>query len=221
MSASDPRSIEIDGKSVEIWPDGLEIGAWLDPVVKIVAFDDTEAFHPGLIAKIRDLEDDPTFTKKYDHHVASSKIYHLDQWGCPEANLIHQRAIALFKRVLKCDEAAVDLSWTSVYRDGDYCMPHSHVRAKASIVYFLDLGADSLEGPGHGQFCFADPRMKICCQQEAHAMTTPGGPKLRNGMMIMFPGKLVHFVDVYRAPDTRITLSWNINQTAIPGAPPY
>ncbi len=152
MSVSEAHSVEIGGKAIEIWPAGLEIVDWLEPVIKIVQFDDTEVFHRGLIAKIRDLEDDATFTKKYDNYIGSSKIYHLDQWGCPEADLIHERAIELFKRALGCDEAVVDLSWTSVYRDGDYCMAHSHVRATASIVYFLDLGTDNPEGPGHGRF---------------------------------------------------------------------
>ncbi len=52
-------------------------------------------------------------------------------------------------------------------------------------------------------------------------MTTPCAPKVRNGTMIVFPGTLVHFVDTYTEPGTRLTLSWNINQTAIPGTPPY
>ena len=221
MSGSKAHSVEIAAKAIEIWPAGLEIEEWLEPAVKIVEFDDTEVFHRGLIAKIRDLENDTTFSKKYDHYIGSCKIYHLDQWGCPEADLIHERAIAFFKRVLNCDEAVVDLSWTNVYRDGDYCMPHSHVRAMASIVYFLDLGTDDPEGPGHGRFCFADPRLEICCQREPHAMTTPCAPKVRDGTMIIFPGKLVHFVDTYREPGTRITLSWNINRTSIPGTPPY
>ena len=221
MSVSETRSVEIGGEAIEIWPAGLEIEDWLEPVVKIVEFDDTEVFHRGLMAKIRDLEDDATFTKKYDHYIGSSKIYHLDEWGCPEADLVHARAIELFKRALGCAEAVVDLSWTNVYRDGDYCIPHSHVRATASIVYFLDLGTDDPEGPGHGRFCFADPRLEICCQKEAHAMTTPCAPKVGNGTMIIFPGKLVHFVDAYTEPGTRLTLSWNINQTSIPGTPTY
>ena len=58
MSVSEAHSIEIDGKTIEIWPDGLEIEGWLEPVVNVVKFDDTEDFHRGLIAKIRDLEDD-------------------------------------------------------------------------------------------------------------------------------------------------------------------
>ncbi len=221
MSVAEARSVEIGREAIEIWPDGLEIQGWLEPVVNVVQFDDTEVFHPGLIAKMRDLEDDATFTKKYDRYIGSSKIFHLDQWGCPEADLIHGRAIALFKRVFDSDEAVVDLSWTSVYRDGDYCIPHSHVRATASIVYFLDLGTDYPDGPGRGRFYFADPGLKICCQNEPQAMTTPCGPKTRNGMMIIFPGKLVHFVDAYTEPGTRLTLSWNINKTSIPGTPPY
>ena len=53
-----------------------------------------------------------------------------------------------------------DDTWASVYRAGDYCMPHSHLRANASIVYMLDVG-DGLRWVVHlgmsGRFCVGAP----------------------------------------------------------------
>ena len=221
MTVLEACSVNVAGKEIEIWPERSRIEEWSVPAVKIIEFDDTEDFHPGLIAKILDLENDETLAKKYDGEIGSGKVFHLDRWDCSEADLIHGRAIALFKRAVGSETAAVDLSWASLYRHGDYCMPHSHVRAMASIVYFLDLGTDDLEGAGSGKFCFADPRLEICCRSEAQAMTTPCGPNVRNGTMIIFPGKLVHFVDAYKRPGTRITISWNINRAAVPGTPTF
>ncbi len=212
-------SIAIAGHEFEVWPKATRVEDWVEPTVKVVQFSDAERIRPGLVARALDLEHDEILSQAIGGIAGSRKIYHLDRWKCPEADLIDARAKALFKRVVGAETAAVDLSWANIYRRGDYCLPHGHVRATAAVVYFLDLGNDRQVGPGHGQFCFADPRLKICCQREAHAMTTPCGPTVENGTMIIFPGKLVHFVDTYRDPGTRITVSWNINAVAIPGDP--
>jgi len=216
---SEERSITIAGHEFEVWPKTAHIEDWVEPTVKVVQFPDTEHIRRGLVARALELEYDEALSQAIDGIAGCRKIYHLDRWKCPEADLIDARAKALFKRVVEVETAAVDLSWANIYRQGDYCLPHGHVRAMAAVVYFLELGNESRNGPGHGQFCFADPRLKVCCQREAHAMTTPCGPTASNGTMIIFPGKLVHFVDTYRDPETRITLSWNINTTAIPGNP--
>ena len=214
------QALQVGGRELEIWPKSARLEAWLEPVVKVATFDDSAAFHPGLIVKVLELERDARFTKSYAGAIGSSKVFDLDRWGCAEAELIHARAIALFKRALGVETAAVDSSWASVYRHGDYCMPHSHRRALASIVYFVDSGGAPESGFGAGSFCFADPRLKVCCQDEPGRVTTPCGPRLREGTMIVFPGQLVHFVDRFLGPGTRITLSWNVNETPIAGPAP-
>mgnify|MGYP002622733928 FL=1 len=217
-----PGTIALQTGPVEVWPKNTAIQEWNDPNVMVVTFADAERYHGALRDRILALERDPELGKAFSGYAGSAKVYHVDKWGRPEADLIHRRAIELFKRVLRSERAAVDLSWANIYRSGDYCMPHSHVRATASLVYFLDLGfggAEAPRGAGHGQFCFADPRMEVCCREEPHAMTTPSGPVAKEGMLIMFPGKLVHMVDTFRHPGPRITLSWNINESAIAGSP--
>jgi len=203
------------------WPEGLKLQRWIERSVSVVTFPDIDDFHPQLIDAVMAREDDRTFAKSYPGHIGSSKIFHLDRWGDAAASLIDARARGLFCRATGSEEAVVDLSWASVYRRGDYSLPHSHVRAAASVVYFLDSGVgDDGEDPG-GRFSFADPRMEVCCRQQAHCMTTPCGPLAEAGTMIVFPGQLVHFVDLYRGSRPRITLSWNVNRRALPGEPPY
>jgi len=219
MGPRQTGSIEIGGCAVDVWPAGTRIDDWFEPSIKVVHFDDAATVHPGLIARTLALEGDATLSRAFAGHIGCSKIYHLDRWGCPEADLVHARARELFKRVVVAPTAVVDLSWASIYRQGDYCLPHAHERALASVVYFLALGAGDLDGPGRGRFCFADPRLKACCQGKEPVMTTPCGPIVRDGTMIIFPGQLVHFVDVYRLPGTRISMSWNINPAAISGDP--
>ncbi|RMD65081.1 MAG: hypothetical protein D6826_00925 [Alphaproteobacteria bacterium] len=204
----------------DIWPEATRVEEWSDPAIQVALFPDWPSYHPALIARALELEKDPHFTKNYEGAIGSSKVFDLDRWNCPEADLVHARAITLFKRTIGTDKAAVDLSWASLYRHGDYCMPHSHRRALASVVYFLDLGDGPTQGFGAGTFCFADPRLKVCCQDEPGRVTTPCGPTMHPGMMIIFPGQLVHFVDRYLGTRERITLAWNINETPASGPAP-
>jgi len=213
--------VQLADREVDVWPEDIEVQDWVEPNVKIAIFKDTANYHPRLIDRTLALESDPVLAKPFPGFAGSAKIYHVDRWACPEAELIHLRAQELFKRVLESETAAVDLSWANIYRTGDYCLPHSHVRATAGVVYFLELGLapGTSTGAGDGRFMFADPRLKMCCREEEHAMTTPSGPTAQNGMMIIFPGKYVHMVDVFKHPGPRITLSWNLNETPVPGSP--
>ncbi len=201
------------------WPAGQKIERWAEPSVVLTTFEDTQDYHPALIEHILGMAADEAQAERWNGTVGGAKVYHLERWGMPEADLIHARALELFRRVIGCDEAVPDLTWSTVYRRGDHCMPHSHVRAVASLVYFLDLGDDADADSPDGRFNFADPRLKVCCRAEQGHMTTPCAPLHKAGTMLMFPGQVVHYVTPYQGERPRITLSWNINKTAIPGSP--
>jgi hypothetical protein len=96
-------------------------------------------------------------------------------------------------------------------------MPHSHMRATASIVYFVDNGDADPEDPLGGRFFFADPRLPACCGQEADKMTSPQFPESTPGTMLIFPSQLIHSVNPYHGTRARITISWNVNDAALPG----
>lgn len=207
--------------STESWPSDQKVERWQDSPVFVARFRDTGTYHGGLVERILELEQDPELTKTWDRGAGSAKVYNVDQWACAEADLVHARALAFFKKVFRTDEVFVDLSWATIYRNGDGCVPHSHLRTLASLVYFLDLGESDPENRLSGQFLFVDPRMKLCCQHEPGRMTTPGAPTLSEGTMIMFPGDAVHYVAPYTGTRPRITLSWNLNRSEIGGSPFY
>ncbi len=190
------------------------VAQWGDPSILVTRFEDVEDYHAQLTQTILRLEQDPTFTRRFDGFVAESKVYHVERWDCEAARLIDQRAKALFTSALNKDQAVVDLSWASVYRAGSYCLPHSHFRTAASLVYFLDLG-DAESG---GLFLFTDPRLKVCCKHEPGRMTYPVGPDLSPGVLMMFPSQCVHMVTPYSGTRPRITLSWNIDDKKLPGS---
>ncbi len=206
--------------ALPLWPEGLRVGRWLEETVYIAQFPDFRDYHEQLRQTVLRLAADPACANPTeDGGIGSVKVYDIDKWGCPAATLVNGRATELFRRVTRQNTVAVDLSWASLYHAGDYCMPHSHPRTLASVLYALDPGDP--DDPS-GQFCFADPRMKICCGEQAGYMSTPCAPNLEPGMMMMFPGQTVHFVTVYRGQRPRITLSWNLNQAKVAGeAIPY
>ncbi len=214
-----PEQMEVASGLIETWPEQQLIERWREKSVVMTHFQDTEAYHPALIRRVLELEKDPALSEEWNRLQGGVKVYHLDRWDCPEADLIQARALTLFKRVFNTDEAFLDIGWATVYRKGDHCMPHSHFRTMASLVYFLTFGDSDPNQSASGRFLFADPRLPMCCQQEPGRMTTPCAPIMKEGLMIMFPGQAVHCVSPYTGEQPRISLSWNVNNTAIEGSP--
>ena len=206
-------------KTIEIWPEGQETEICGDPVIHKATFTDIQGYHPRLVAKILELEENQRLRKRYFRGACGTKIHHLEKWVNSEAELITARAKALFRQVLGCEEAMIDLSWANVYRTGDYCMPHSHLRSTASVVYCLDPGDEDPEDLQSGRFCFVDPRVRNCCQEQEGCVTTPFLPGLVAGTMLIFPSQLVHAVNPYTGRRPRLTLSWNINKNPLPDSP--
>jgi hypothetical protein len=132
------ETILLGMKAIEIWPKDCQSEICGDPTIHRITFTDTREYHPRLVAKILELEENRRLRKRYFRGACGTKIHHLDKWASTEAELITARARALFRKVLECEHAVVDLSWANVYRNGDYCLPHSHLRSTASVVYCLD-----------------------------------------------------------------------------------
>ena len=207
-------------KSINVWPQDLEAETCGDPTIRKITFNDTQEYHPRLAAKILELEEHHRLRKRYARGSGGTKILHLQQWLSTEAELITARATALFKRVLDAERAVIDISWANVYRTGDYCVPHSELRATASVVYCLDPGDEDLDDPRSGRLCFVDPRLRQCCQEQEGCMTTAFLPEMVAGTMLIYPSQLVHVVNPYTGRRPRITMSWNINKAATPPIPP-
>ena len=92
------------------------------------------------------------------------------------------------------------------------------MRATASVVYCVDEGDPDPDDHNSGAFSFVDPRFEPCCKVQQHYMTNPVKPVLAAGTMIIFPSHLVHCVNPYFGERPRITISWNINRTVLPGS---
>ena len=212
------RVVHIGDRAVPVWPEGQAFDT-LDGVLHTTQFTDTDLYHPGLKRALLEKEHQPSVTRRYGRSGGGNKVYNFDRWGCPEATLVHERALEFFRRALKRTTAVADNLWANISRDGDYCKPHSHHRTTASVVYFLDPGDTDMDDPEAGRFCIVDPRIARCCALEEGHVTDPLYADMTPGRFILFPGAVVHAVNPYYGERPRMTLSWNINEHVVEGSP--
>jgi Putative 2OG-Fe(II) oxygenase len=198
-----------------VWPEDVRLKQVGDPTIVAAFFEDASSWHPRLIAQLLELERNPDFGRRYQG-CRGTKIDGIDRLDLAELQFVTARAQALFRRVLGAPKAVVDAGWANIYRRGDYCMPHSHMRATASLVYCVDPGEDDPDDPVSGRLFIADPRIASCCRPMPSYMTSPLVPTMRPGTLIIFPAQVVHGVNPYNGDRPRITLSWNIGPEEIP-----
>jgi hypothetical protein len=200
----------IGPRKIAVWPAGQRRATEENGTIAVTTFDDTADYHPGLIARILQLSRDQQEARRPVGRGLGTKVYHLERWRCPEADLISARAMALFEETVPNARPRLALSWASIYQRGDYSVPHSHTEAVASIVYFLDLGDPDSDDPLSGRFSIVDPRLAVCCLEKPNCATHPFLPEVAAGSMIIFPSQVVHWVHPYGGKRPRISLSWNL-----------
>jgi hypothetical protein len=198
-----------------IWPATTRLKQISGPSIVSAFFADAASWHDRLIAHLLRLAMDPEFGRRYPG-CRGTKVDGIHRLDTPELRLATNRAQALFRKVLGATEAVVDAAWANIYLRGDYCMPHSHMRATASVVYCVDPGDDDPDDSVSGRLFIADPRVPACCQPVQGYMTSPLVPTMRPGTFVIFPAQIVHAVNPYAGERPRITLSWNIGPEAVP-----
>ena len=164
-----------------MWPDGQRIEALSAPLMASTHFDDHPLYHADLAATILEMERDPAWRDWIFKGGCGMKVRRPDRWGHAAADLIHGRALRFAHRVLSQHDVYTDDCWASVYRDGQYCLPHSHLRSNVSIVYLLDAGDPDPDDPMAGKLVFADPRIPYCCPHEPGRVTGLLSPDMRAG----------------------------------------
>ena len=212
-----PASLSVGSETLPTWPSAQIVSPMSARLMGITVFADHEAYHPALIDATLAAEQDPRFRDALFKGGCGVKVRKVDAWDAPAAKLIHARALMLAHHTLSRRAVFADDSWASVYRAGDYCMPHSHLRSNASIVYMLDPGDSDPDEPLAGRLCFADPRIEACCPDEPGRVTRHLMPEMTPGTMLIFASDYLHNVNPYRGRRPRITLSWNITLERLPG----
>ena len=111
--------------------------------------------------------------------------------------------------------------WANVLRENNYNRLHDHHPAGWSGVYYVQVGDSARDGSLNGIIEFIDPRSGIT------AAKVPGEPfhqQIRvapeNGLLLLFPAWLKHYVYPYRGSATRIAIAYNVNFEDRSGAKP-
>lgn len=102
-------------------------------------------------------------------------------------------------------------SWANVLREGGYNKIHNHPGALWSGCYYVSIGNPAPEPEFNGWIEFQDPR--------------PGnihGGKERieptEGMLLLFPGWLNHYVNPFSGTGERISIAFNLDAEFVPHA---
>ncbi len=217
--ASLPPSVRVGDNDLAVWPANQVVAPLSASMMAVTTFADTESYHGALIAAALAAEQDPRFRDPQFKGGCGVKVRRIPDWGSPAGELVHARALTLAHQTLSRRPVYVDDSWASVYRAGDYCMPHSHLRSNASLVYMLDPGDADPEDELAAKLCFADPRIDACCPHEPGRVTQHLMPAMTPGTMVIFASDYLHSVNPYRGRRPRITLSWNVTLERLPGRP--
>src|SRR5262245_10030234 len=212
-----PESVRVAGRDVAVWPAGLKIQMLAAPNMAVADFSDCDVYHRALADRIYSMEKDPRFGDWIFRGGCGTKVRDPQLWECAEADLIHARAMRFAAKALSVPDVVVDSAWANVYRKGDYCMPHSHLRSTASLIYLLDPGEASGDDVLGGRLCFCDPRIPFCCAHEAGRMTQLFMPEIRRGSLLIFPSEYIHAVNPYGGNEPRVSMSWNINVERLAG----
>jgi Putative 2OG-Fe(II) oxygenase len=214
-----PETIAVGDARLPVWPDGQKVAPLAASLCAITTFADHAGYHDALVGAVLRAEQDARFRMAIFRGGCGVKVREIPQWGDPAANLVHARALALAHRTLSRRDVFVDDCWASVYRAGDYCMPHSHLRANVSLVYLLDAGDGDPADTMAGRLCFADPRIGACCPDEPGRVTQLIVPEMGAGTMVIFAADYLHHVNPYAGTRPRITLSWNVTIERLAGRP--
>ncbi|MEM7170160.1 MAG: putative 2OG-Fe(II) oxygenase [Pseudomonadota bacterium] len=210
--------IQVGIHNLPVWPEDQSLAPLDEGAVFFKTdFADHELFAPALKDAIERLREDPEVKSQYSQALGGTKIYRLEQWLDPAAQLINARAVEAFKRAVKAETGAIDMGWANLYGYGDYSVAHAHIRCTGSVVYMVDGGDQDDDDQFGGRFSIIDPRFPPCCKVASGYMTNPFCPILKPGSMIVFPSALVHSVNPYHGQRPRITLAWNMNEKPLQG----
>jgi hypothetical protein len=217
-----PAHVQVRGRAVPVWPDGQGWSIVCEASMAITRFADHATYGDDLAGDALTAESDARFggaTGPGKRAACGHKVYDLPRWRTPAADLVHARALAFAQRCLSCVEVIADDTWCSIYRDGDYCLPHSHLRSEVSLIYMLDPGETVADDSHSGLLCFNDARIAWCCPEEHGRATRVLVPEMSAGTLLLFDSAYLHSVTPYRGRRPRITLSWNVGRRRLPGTP--
>jgi uncharacterized protein (TIGR02466 family) len=142
------------------------------------------------------------------------------RWDGPEPGELFKHIAGAVKDYAaierKVDAAALELTvtaeaWANVTRVGHYAKPHVHPNSNLSCVYYVDVGDAAAEDDNSGVIEFMDPRNRPgMFNSEGTLVFDAYRVRPTNGLLLMFPAWLYHYVHPYRGAGPRICVAFNV-----------
>lgn len=111
---------------------------------------------------------------------------------------------------IKCSINLLNV-WYNEYTKHQYQEQHHHLPADISCIHYIKLDKD------HSGTTFINPLNLLTSSNKLMTVKSPHTftPYVEEGMMIIFPSYLEHYVLPQTSDSSRITLSWNFNITSL------
>jgi hypothetical protein len=194
-------SFKLRDREIFTWPEQTAIRIFHQkPVMGLVHFTDTDAYHPQLIQYTLELEKDSDFTQPTEG--GAKQVNALQDWDIVEADLINARALKLCGDMMHSEKVQVSSAYAVVFREGDHLPPKRPEKAEASVIYILDPGDEDPENGSSGRLSFT---------HKSIAGYTAGEPEPATaGVMLAFPADMLSATLPYTGTRPRILLVWHI-----------
>lgn len=102
-------------------------------------------------------------------------------------------------------------AWANVNRNGDYNTIHSHPNFQISGVYYVSDGEPDESVESNGYLELLDPRTAAThCKIKGMDFGNFYGIKPQNGMIVLFPSFVEHWVHPFQGKSERISIAFNI-----------
>ena len=102
-------------------------------------------------------------------------------------------------------------AWANINRRGAYNVVHTHPNHQWAAVYFAKAGKSDVGKPLSGQLEFSDPRPGAgLIPVENFGFGNRFRIEPKDGLLVMFPGWLPHFVHPYEGDEERISVAFNV-----------
>jgi uncharacterized protein (TIGR02466 family) len=182
-------------------------------------FDDAAALNASLLRSILE-------RKAADTGVVRSNVggWHSAtdfwRWSGPAPGQLFERVAGAVKDYVaverRVDAASLDLvvsaeGWANVSHSGNYSKPHVHPNANISGVYYVSTGSEAPEHPQSGVIEFIDPRQRPGMFETEGTLASDGYRIVpRNGLLLLFPAWLYHYVHPYMGSEPRVCVAFNV-----------
>mgnify|MGYP000420277701 CR=1 FL=1 len=108
--------------------------------------------------------------------------------------------------------AAIGRAWVSMLRENEWDTPHTHRSTDLVGVYYPQVP------PGSGALWINDPRGNATFGKMVDGKDGRVGHRIepRQGMLVLFPGDVTHFVEPHRGTAPRLSVGMNIRLKPTP-----